>query len=175
MGFAFHCADGTERMSPATDGAVETLLIELQQRANAKLRKRFGLRRSALLVHALAKGAGLSDDALAPLARLSNGMYTKEDYLAQFSEDWEIEEYGEHADGVIAANLAAWHPIAAYRAVLALALDAVAKPSLVEQILPDYDGGSASAIAALRDLEQRVAAATEAGAIDVCVTIDDLD
>jgi len=170
MGLLFLSAGGEEiTATPDVSGEAETLLITLAETCNAKLRKKHALPRGATLAQALAVSGGLDRRALDPLTRTSTGILTKEDYEAQFSEDWEIAEYGRFADEVIARNRAALQDIGVYEAALRQASGVLEQAK--DAVIPE----PAIAREVLARLLVRVEAGRMAGATQVCVTIDDLD
>ena len=110
MGISCSFADGSEEVLAeargGTVGEAETLLIVLARPASGKLRKLHGLPAKALVAASIAKAAGVPLAVLEPLLRHSTGIYTEDDYLALYAEDWEREEYGTHAAEVVASNRA---------------------------------------------------------------------
>lgn len=167
--------DGSAFLVPeATDGRpgeVEGLLVALAGAVPARLRRGHGLKKSASQLALLAKVGGLDEGALDPLGKTSTGIYTEDDYLAQFSEDWEHEEYGRFAAETVAKNEAAWHPMSAYRAAIDAAIRALTTPEVTAVLA--IEPAPAEARAVLSRLISRLAAAPEAARI--CVEIDDLD
>lgn len=148
-----------------------TLLILLADRPPAKLRKKLGLLPKSTLLDALARDARIAPVRLAPLARLSSGIYTEDDYLSQFDEDWEVEEYGGHAREAVERNLAAWQDPGPLLEALDAAIAGFSDPKVARSLLPDESERWAPD--ALRVLRERVAAAIERAATSVCLEIDD--
>lgn len=175
MGIRCHVPDGSDVApdeSPESSvGEAETLLIRLAERAPAKLRKAHGLSAKASCLAVVEKVAGLKAGSLAPLGKLSTGMYTHEDYLAQFSEDWEREEYGVYAGEVVKKNLAATQPTSTFLEAVKLAQGSLVDRALQKAVLDDHP----ACIEVLQRLRERVEQAVERGATTVTVEIDDLD
>lgn len=143
------------------------VVMALQDGADAALRRAHGLPEKATLLHVVEEHAGLARGRLFPLARISTGVYTREDYLAQFEEAWERVEYGAHADEVVRLNHAAFQAPGPLLAALDAALSALADPALARAVLPEGEGREALAI-----LRSKVAEAMALGATEVCLEAD---
>lgn len=160
-----HCCDGPD------DDARRALhlVLALGEPASASARRRFGLPRRTTVARALAAAAGVDAAVVEPLTRVSSGAYTEDDYLADFEEDWEREEYGRHAAKVVARNRAAWQAPGALAAAVDAALSALRDPSVAAVLLDeDWQREAPAVLASLRRSIQR---AIDAGAVGACFEV----
>lgn len=163
--------DATVHDAGEPEHDVQGPLLVLIGEASAKARKKLRLARDATVLDALAAASGVEKERLAPLALWSDGIYTEDDYLAQFEEDWEREEYGRHAAEVVARNNAAWQPPAALLSAIDVAREHLRDAKLAKAVLPDdWWMDTPDALTALRDLVQRAA---DDGATRVCVELEE--
>jgi hypothetical protein len=162
------------RSPPPADpeqGYVGTVLFLLTATATLKARKDHALPRKATVLDVLAAAARVPVGRLKPLTMFSSGIYTEEDYLAQFEEDWEREEYGAGASKVIAKNKAAWQPPQPLIDALDIVIEQLADPKRTKGLSADdsWKGASES----LEELRRQVRRAADLGALEICLELDD--
>lgn len=147
------------------DAVVSTLFV-ISGAAPPKARRRFDLGRTASGAEVLAAAGGVDVQRFKPLTLSSSGIYTEKDYLAQFEEAWEVEEYAGAAAKVVARNQSAWQPPGPYVAALNAAVALLADAALAKQLFPDDQWkDAADAFNALRVALNRAIAL---GATEVC-------